>query len=111
MSTKTTTTAMEYLSCPRADGVVSSLLTTFVVEKIDGRYPTGSKADTLRAMADFFAGSKSAVKSVSADVLKRQSVRGKGSRGRITATPESVLSAVRSGKIDADELKTLLASM
>ena len=110
MSTKTTT-AMEYLSCPRADGVVSSMLTLFGVEQIDGRYPTGAKADTLRAMADFFAGSKSAVKTVSADVVKRQSVRGKGSRGRITATPESVLSAVRSGKIDADELKTLLASM
>ena len=111
MSTIKTTTAMEYLSCPRADGVVSALLTTFGVEKIDGRYPTGSKADTLRAMADFFAGSKSAVKSVSADVSKRQSVRGKGSRGRITATPESVLSAVRSGKIDKSELEALLSSM
>ena len=105
------TTSMEYLSCPSSDGTVSSMLDLFGVAKVDGRYPTGVKADTLRAIADFFAGSKSAVKSVSADVLKRQSVRGKGSRGRITATPESVLSAVRSGKIDADELKTLLASM
>ena len=105
------TTSMEYLSCPSSDGTVSSMLDLFGVAKVDGRYPTGSKADTLRAMADFFAGSKSAVKSVSADVLKRQSVRGKGSRGRITATPESVLSAVRSGKIDKSELEALLSSM
>jgi len=56
MSEKTTT-AMEYLSAPVADGVVSSLLALFGVEKIDGRYPMGAKADALRAMAEFFAAS------------------------------------------------------
>ena len=105
------TTSMEYLSCPSSDGTVSSMLELFGVSKVDGRYPTGVKADTLRAIADFFAGSKSGVKNVTDNIVKRQSVRGKGSRGRITATPESVLSAVRRGKINADELKTLLASM
>jgi len=105
------TTSMEYLSCPSSDGTVSSMLDLFGVSKVEGRYPTGVKADTLRAIADFFSGSKSGVKNVTENIVKRQSVRGKGSRGRITATPESVLSAVRSGKIDKSELEALLSSM
>ena len=110
MSEKTTT-AMEYLSAPVADGVVSSLLALFGVEKIDGRYPMGAKADALRAMADFFAGSEPAVKSVGKSVAQRQSERGRGSRGRISASPESVLAAVKAGKIDAAELSALLSTM
>ena len=110
MSEKTTT-AMEYLSAPVGDGVVSSLLALFGVEKVAGRYPMGAKADALRAMADFFAGSKSAVKSVGKSVAQRQSERGRGSRGRISASPESVLAAVKAGKIDAAELSALLSSM
>jgi len=106
-----TTTAMEYLSAPVADGVVSSLLSLFGVEKVSGRYPTGAKADSLRAMADFFAGSEPAVKAVGAAVAKRQSERGRGSRGRISASPESVLAAVKAGKIDAAELSALLEAM
>ena len=105
------TTSMEYLSCPSSDGTVSSMLDLFGVAKVDGRYPTGVKADTLRTIAEFFVSSSKATKTVSDGIVKRQSVRGKGSRGRITATPESVLSAVRSGKIDKSELEALLSSM
>jgi hypothetical protein len=104
-------TSMEYLSCPSSDGTVSSMLESFGVSKVEGRYPTGVKADTLRAIAEFFVGNSKATKILTADIVKRQSVRGKGSRGRITATPESVLTAVKSGKIDKAELEALLSSM
>ena len=104
-------TSMEYLSCPSSDGTVSTMLKSFGVDKVEGRYPTGVKADTLRAIADFFNADKKATKLVSESIVKRQSVRGKGSRGRITATPESVLTAVKSGKIDKAELEALLSSM
>ena len=104
-------TSMEYLSCPSSEGIVSSMLKSFGVVKVAGRYPTGVKADALRSIADFFGGSSKATKSVSDGIAKRQSVRGKGSRGRITATPESVLTAVKSGKIDKAELEALLKSM
>ena len=104
-------TSMEYLSCPSSEGIVSSMLKSFGVVKVEGRYPTGVKADALRSIADFFGGSLKATKSVSDGIAQRQSVRGKGSRGRITATPESVLTAVKSGKIDKAELEALLKSM
>ena len=39
-------TSMEYLSCPSSDGTVSSMLKSFGVDKVEGRYPTGVKADT-----------------------------------------------------------------
>ena len=104
-------TSMEYLSCPSSEGIVTDMLKSFDVVKVEGRYPTGVKADALRSIAEFFSGNSKATKTVSDGIVKRQSVRGKGSRGRITATPESVLTAVKSGKIDKAELEALLKSM
>ncbi len=107
-------TAMDYLSAPRADGIVVSLLALlgFKAPK-GGRLPAGVKYDTLLALNEVFAMSEAhEIVSMTANVISdRQSARRTGGKGRITASPTSVVNAVKSGKLSLDELKSAIAEM
>ena len=107
-------TAMDYLSAPRADGIVVSLLALlgFKAPK-GGRLPAGVKYDTLLALNEVFAMSEAInVVSMTANLISdRQSARRTGGKGRITASPTSVVNAVKSGKLSLDELKSAIAEM
>ena len=107
-------TAMDYLSAPRADGIVVSLLALlgFKAPK-GGRLPAGVKYDTLLALNEVFAMSEAHdVVSMTANVINDlQGSRRKGTAGRISASPTSVVNAVKSGKLSLDELKKAIAEM
>ena len=107
-------TAMDYLSAPRSDGLVVSLLSLlgWTAPK-GGRLPAGVKYDTLIAMRDIFSISESStvVEMIGSRIAELQAGRKSASAGRITASPKSIVDAVKSGKLSLDELKEALASM
>ena len=107
-------TAMDYLSAPRSEGLVVSLLTLlgFTAPK-NGRLPAGVKYDSLIAMRDVFslAESTEIISMIGGRMAELQAGRKSEAKARISASPDSILNAVKSGKLSLDELKKALATL
>ena len=101
-------TAMDYLSAPRSEGLVVSILTSLGFTAGDGgRLPAGVKYDTLIALNSVlkskdFGPELSAV--MGGEIASLQDSR-RSSAPRITASPKSIMDAVKSGKLSLDDLK------
>jgi len=106
-------TAMDYLSAPRSDGIVKSLMTLigFTAPK-GGRLPAGVKLDTLKALLEVLAceDAQDVKAMVTQRVVDYQALR-HVSTPKVSATPESIVQAVKSGKISLDELKAQLEKL
>jgi hypothetical protein len=116
VATKTNqkSTAMDYLSAPRSEGLVISLLSILGWEAPKGgRLPAGVKYDSLVAMRDVFSISESfdTVAMIGSRIAELQANRKTGASARISASPKSIMEAVKSGKLSLDELKEAIASM
>ena len=115
VATKSTqkSTAMDYLAAPRSDGLVVALLSLlgFTAPK-GGRLPVGVKLDTLTALRDVFSSedAASARNMVQARIAELQASR-KTATARISASPSSIMAAVKSGKLSLDELKAAIAEL
>ena len=106
-------TAMDYLSAPRSEGLVVSLLSLLGFTAGDGgRLPQGLKYDTLVAMRDVFSSKIGAptAELVGARVCELQADR-KTASPRISASPESLMNAVKAGKLTLDQLKEAIAGL
>ena len=106
-------TAMDYLAAPRESGIVKSLMASVGYEAPKGgRLPAGVKLDTLTALNEAFTVEDFSdfVSSIQSRVAELQSAR-RVSRAKLSATPESVIAAVKSGRISLDELKAQLDAM
>jgi hypothetical protein len=104
-------TAMDYLSAPRDSGLVKSIMALLGYEAPKGgRLPAGVKYDTIVALNDVLSTEDfSEFTSVLASrIVELQSAR-RVATSKVVATPESIISAVRSGKINLSELKNALA--
>ena len=77
-----------------------------------GRLPAGVKLDTLTALNEAFTVDDFSdfVSSIQSRVAELQSAR-RVSRAKLSATPESVIAAVKSGRISLEELKAQLDAM
>jgi|TARA_R110002012_G_scaffold251743_1_gene429713 hypothetical protein len=107
-------TAMDYLSAPRSEGLVVSLLSLLGFEAPKGgRLPAGVKYDAIVAMRDVFSIEESydTVAMIGSRIAELQAGRKSGSSARISASPKSIMEAVKSGKLSLDELKQAIASM
>ena len=107
-------TAMDYLSAPRSEGLVVSLLSLLGFEAPKGgRLPAGVKYDAIVAMRDVFSIEESydTVAMIGSRIAEPQAGRKSGSSARISASPKSIMEAVKSGKLSLDELKQAIASM
>ena len=77
-----------------------------------GRLPQGLKYDTLKAMRDVFSsevGTETA-QIIGARVCELQADR-KTASPRISASPESLMNAVKAGKLSLDQLKEAIAGL
>ena len=106
-------TAMDYLSAPRDSGLVKNLMSLLGFTAPEGgRLPAGVKYDTIVAFNDVLASNDNDEfrSMLTTRIMELQSARRKSTL-KVSATPESIISAVRSGKINLDELKSALAQM
>jgi hypothetical protein len=106
-------TAMDYLSAPRSEGLVVSLLSLLGFTAGDGgRLPQGLKYDTLVSMRDVFASEvgKATAELIGGRMAELQAER-KTASHRISASPESLMNAVKSGKLTLDQLKEAIAGL
>ena len=98
-------TAMDYLSAPRSEGLVKNLMALIgFVAPPNGRLPAGAKYDTIIALNDVVGANAEMASMLATRVLELQAVR-RTSTPKMAATPESVIQAVKAGKISLDELK------
>tara|TARA_R100000808_G_scaffold9794_1_gene26562 strand:+ start:132 stop:488 length:357 start_codon:yes stop_codon:yes gene_type:complete len=107
-------TAMDYLSAPRSEGLVVSLLALLGFEAPKGgRLPAGVKYDTIVALHDVFSINESndVRNMISSRIAELQHNRKGNSAGRISASPTSIVNAVKSGKLSLDDLQKALASL
>ena len=105
-------TTMEYLNCSTDEGLVTKMLSHLGFEKLDsGRWPSGLKVDTLREIFAMLESVGEITTTLGAAIKSRQDSRPSGSSPRIARTPDSVLRAVESGHINADELMDALKSL
>ena len=106
-------TAMDYLSAPRSEGLVVSLLSLLGWEApTNGRLPAGVKYDFIKAVdsiLDAEVGQEFG-DLVGQEVSYLQANR-KTSAPRITATPQSIMELVKSGKLSLDELQAELKKL
>ena len=98
------TTAMEYLSSPKSEGLITALVAELGFKPIKGRLPSGLKADILREFVGLVQKDSTFAASFADSVKARQAARPKGASPRIARTPESVLRAVADGHLDAATL-------
>ena len=106
-------TAMDYLAAPRDSGIVKSLMASlgYAAPK-GGRLPAGVKLDALIALDEAFT-----VEDFSDFVSSIQTRVGELQAGRrtasvkVSATPESIVNAVKSGKISLSGLMEALADL
>ena len=107
-------TAMDYLSAPRSEGLVVSLLSLLGFTAPDGgRLPAGVKYDTIVALHDVFSISESydIRTMVSERIAELQAGRKSEAKARISASPDSNMNAVKSGKLSLDEVKQAIAAL
>ena len=104
-------TAMDYLSAPRSEGLVKNLMSLIgFVAPENGRLPAGAKYDTIIALNDVLGANGEFASMVATRVLELQAQR-RTSAPKMSATPESVIKAVKSGKISLEELKAQIKAL
>ena len=107
-------TAMDYLASPRSEGLVAGIMTLlgYTAPK-GGRLPAGVKYDSLVAMRDVFSIEESydTVAMIGSRMAELQANRKSGASARISASPKSIMDAVKSGKLSLDELKEAIKSL
>ncbi len=105
-------TAMDYFAAPRQEGLVVGILDTLGFTAGDGgRLPAGIKYDTLVALNSVL-GSKEfgpELTSVMGGEIATLQESRRSSAPRITASPKSIMDAVKSGKLSLDDLKKAIA--
>ena len=107
-------TAMDYFAAPRSEGLVVGILETIGFTAGDGgRLPAGVKYDTIVALHDVFSISESyEIRTMVGErVAELQAGRKSEAKARISASPDSIMNAVKSGKLSLDELKQAIASL
>ena len=106
-------TAMDYFAAPRSEGLVVGILDKIGFTAGDGgRLPAGVKYDFIKAV-DSVLSSKVGepfVDLIGGEVSYLQANR-KSSAPRITATPQSIMELVKSGKLSLDELQAELKKL
>ena len=109
-STSQKSTAMDYLSAPRSEGLVKSLMSLIGYSALDGgRLPSGVKYDTIIALNDVL-GANDEFRAMVATRVELQASR-RGGTPKVSATPESVINAVKQGKISLAELKAQIEAL
>jgi len=106
-------TAMDYLAAPRDSGIVKALMASIGYEAAKGgRLPAGVKYDTLIAISEAFTVDDFGdfVSSIQSRVAELQAAR-RTATLKVKATPESVVAAVKSGKISLSDLQAALAAL
>ena len=87
-------TAMDYLSAPRNEGLVKNLMALIgFVAPPNGRLPAGAKYDTIIALNDVVGANAEMQSMLATRVLELQAVR-RTSTPKVSATPESVIKEV-----------------
>jgi|TARA_R100000808_G_C2035301_1_gene77299 hypothetical protein len=110
-STSQKSTAMDYLSAPRSEGLVKSLMSLIGYSALDGgRLPSGVKYDTIIALNDVLGANDEFRSMVATRVVELQASRRVGTP-KVSATPESVINAVKQGKISLAELKAQIEAL
>ena len=106
-------TAMDYLSAPRDSGIVKNLMALigYTAPK-GGRLPAGVKVDTLVALNELLAvKDNDEFVSMLVTRVNEQQANRRTSTVKVRATPESIIDAVKSGKINLSELTEALSSL
>ena len=106
-------TAMDYLAAPRDSGIVKNLMVSIGYEAPKGgRLPAGVKLDTLIAINEAFTVEDFSdfVSSIQSRVAELQAAR-RVATAKVSATPESIVAAVKSGKISLADLKAALTEI
>tara|TARA_R110000744_G_scaffold127764_1_gene234712 strand:- start:161 stop:517 length:357 start_codon:yes stop_codon:yes gene_type:complete len=106
-------TAMDYLSAPRDSGIVKSLMALIGFSVSDGkRLPAGVKIDTLVALNELLAvKSNEEFSSMLATRVHELQASRRTATLKVKATPESIIDAVKSGKINLAELTEALSHL
>jgi len=106
---KQKSTAMDYLASPRSEGLVVGIMTLlgWTAPK-GGRLPAGVKYDTLVALRDTLETSEKTQSMMASRIAELQGNRSRGIP-KVNANPESIIQAVKQGKISLDELKKQIA--
>ena len=107
-------TAMDYLSAPRSEGLVVSLLSLLgFTAPENGRLPAGVKYDTIVALHDVFSVSESyEIRTMVGErIAELQAGRKSEAKARISASPDSIMNAVKSGKLSLAALKKAIAGL
>ena len=103
VATKATqkSTAMDYLASPRSEGLVVGIMTLlgYTAPK-GGRLPAGVKYDTLVALRALLETDD-----------RSQSMMASSGVPKVNANPESIIEAVKAGKISLEELKAQIAKL
>jgi hypothetical protein len=104
-------TAMDYLASPRSEGLVAGIMTLlgYTAPK-GGRLPAGVKYDTLVALKDVLGTDDKFASMMTSRIAQLQGNRSRGTP-KIGANPESIIQAVKQGKISLEELKKQIASL
>ena len=106
-------TAMDYLAAPRDSGIVKSLMASIGYTAAEGgRLPAGVKLDALIAISEALtvADFDEFKSSICGRVATLQAAR-RVATVKVAATPESVVAAVKSGKISLKDLQSALAAL
>ena len=79
----------------------------------NGRLPAGVKYDTIVALHDVFSVSESyEIRTMVGErIAELQAGRKSEAKARISASPDSIMNAVKSGKLSLDELKKAIAGL
>jgi len=103
-------TAMDYLSAPRDSGIVKNLMSELGYSAPEGgRLPAGVKVDTLVALTECFNSEiADEFKSMLCTRIGELQASRRTVKPRLTATPESVINAVKLGQISLEELKSAI---
>jgi hypothetical protein len=102
---------MDYLSAPRDSGIVKSLMSLIGYTTSKGqRLPAGVKIDTLVALNELLSvkDNEEFTSMLATRVVELQASR-RTSTLKVKATPESIIDAVKSGKINLAELTEALS--
>ena len=103
---------MDYFAAPRHEGLVVGILEKIGFTAGDGgRLPAGVKYDFIKAVDNILSVEEWSEfgELIGGEVASLQSNR-KSSAPRITASPKSIMDAVKSGKLSLDELKLAIES-
>ena len=106
-------TAMDYLSAPRDSGIVKSLMSLIGYTTSKGeRLPAGVKIDTLVALNELLSvkDNEEFTSMLATRVVELQASR-RTATLKVKATPESIIDAVKSGKINLAELTEALSGL